>query len=516
MTFTWWYQDADGDGHGAPATGQHTCDGPPGNDWVQLGDDCDDGDAENFPGNTEQCDGQDNDCDGTPDDGVTFTWWYQDADGDGHGAAATGQHTCDGPPGVDWVQLDDDCDDGDAGNFPGNTEQCDGQDNDCDNIADNGITFTTYYYDNDGDGHGNAGNSQSTCDGPPGANWVQLGDDCDDNAANRFPGNPESCDFVDNDCDGVVDDGFDNDGDGVTTCEGDCNDGNSAIYPGAPENCDSYDNDCDGQTDEGTGGAGCTWYHHDGDGDGYGEPGNLLCLCAAGSVADYDVQNDDDCNDGNAAIHPGVSDPCDGIDNDCDGGTDEDYLTNCSVAHGTPTCTAGSCAIGSCWSTWYDMVNGYADGCESQEDGYEVLQNGGDSCGNRIDLGAMPDYPASQQTVVGNIVPASDVDWYRFTFQDNGGDGPCDDLNIDISVSPGDFRFQVYDDSCDQYYTDYVGNDILCNGVLDHFEFNATGECGCTTGNGGCNADGKVIRVKVIRNTGGPDDGDYTLSVRNG
>jgi hypothetical protein len=56
---------------------------------------------------------------------------------------------------------------------------CNGIDDDCNGTADDGITFVTYYQDNDGDGFGNPAMSQSTCDGPPNG-YVANNTDCDD------------------------------------------------------------------------------------------------------------------------------------------------------------------------------------------------------------------------------------------------------------------------------------------------------------------------------------------------
>ncbi|KAA3640250.1 MAG: HYR domain-containing protein, partial [Bacteroidetes bacterium] len=79
-----------------------------------------------------------------------------------------------------------------------------------------------------------------------------FADACEDcpNDPNNYPGNTEVCDGQDNDCDGEVDEGFDQDGDGFTICQGDCNDNDNTIFPGAVDICDGIDNDCDNVIDE--------------------------------------------------------------------------------------------------------------------------------------------------------------------------------------------------------------------------------------------------------------------------
>ncbi|MFO8016786.1 MAG: putative metal-binding motif-containing protein, partial [Candidatus Woesearchaeota archaeon] len=74
---------------------------------------------------------------------------------------------------------------------------------------------------------------------------------------------------------------------------------------------DSIDNDCDGDVDEGL----KTTYYADSDGDEYGDSSNSTESCSA--PPGY-VENDNDCNDNKAGIHPGARDICgNGIDEDC-------------------------------------------------------------------------------------------------------------------------------------------------------------------------------------------------------
>ena len=111
----------------------------------------------------------------------------------------------------------------------------------------------------------------------------------------------------------------DGDGDGYLVEDGDCDDGNASVHPGASEVCNGVDDDCDGETDKDASDA-PEWYA-DVDGDGWG---NMLSMDAACEAPTGFVEDGTDCDDDDAAVHPGASEVCNGVDDDCDGATDED------------------------------------------------------------------------------------------------------------------------------------------------------------------------------------------------
>jgi len=199
--------------------------------------DCDDGDASINPYAAEVCDGVDNDCDDEIDEGaVDVSTWYADVDGDGYGDADSTTSACEAPSG--HVANDEDCDDRDASIHPDAEELCDGVDNDCDSLVDDidpGVAdASTWYMDYDGDSYGHTSVYDTTaCEQPSG--YVGNGDDCDDSDLDIHPDAVESCDEVDQDCDGTVDDEtecYDDDGDGQTENGGDCDDGDPGVYSG--------------------------------------------------------------------------------------------------------------------------------------------------------------------------------------------------------------------------------------------------------------------------------------------
>ena len=124
--------------------------------------------------------------------------------------------------------------------------------------------------------------------------------DCDDTNAAVYPGAPQICDGLNNDCSaanwpavgGTVD--ADDDGDGVSECSADCNDANNAVFPAAPQICDGLNNDCS-------------------------SPGWPALANTNESDEDDDGQSEcqGDCDDANAALYAGAFEINDGQDNQC-------------------------------------------------------------------------------------------------------------------------------------------------------------------------------------------------------
>ena len=356
------WSDSDGDGYGDPEARVEVCD--PDGTLVTNDQDCDDTDIAVNPAATEVCDGGiDNDCANGADDAdpavdlSTGTEWYRDADSDGYGDLATTTRTCVVPSG--YTSDATDCDDTDGAVNPGATEVCNGIDDDCDATSDDADSSVVYgagdvwYADTDADSFGNAGSTTQACDQP--ASHVRDDTDCDDTDSAINPSADEVCDAgdVDEDCNGLADD---DDGDvtgpfttyyadtdtdgygdatasleacdlptGYVTDSDDCDDGDSAINPGADEICDAgdVDEDCNGLADDDDGDVIGTFttFYADTDSDGYGDAASPIDACdqPAGHVT-----NDSDCLDSDATVSPVGTEVCNGLDDDCDGDTDDD------------------------------------------------------------------------------------------------------------------------------------------------------------------------------------------------
>ena len=199
--------------------------------------------------------------------------------------------------------------------------------------------------DDDGDGYGLG----------TGEEGEQI--DCDEGERETYPGAAELYDGMDNDCDGITDEGttgYDDDGDTVSEADGDCNDYNEDAYPGAPERGDGVDNDCDTTVDEGTS-------LYDDDNDGYAEVNN-------------------DCDDLDAEVNPGATEACDGIDNDCDSFLDAadgcvDTSSDVSIVGGLDGVSADQYACESGQTVTLQAVSFDADG---QVPTYAWLSDAGD------------------------------------------------------------------------------------------------------------------------------------------
>jgi len=271
--------DADGDGYGddSPATG------------VTAGTDCDDTDLAVSPDGTEGVgDEVDQDC-----DGVETCYADADDDGfiDGTTTVASADVDCTDPGEGQASDGMGECDDTDATTFPG---------------AAAFDSSTACMTDADGDGYGD--------DSP--ATGVTAGTDCDDTDASFSPGATEGVgDEVDQDCDGgetcyadADDDGFIDGTTTVASADVDCTDPGEGQASDAMGECD----DSDATTFPGAAAFdSSTACMTDGDGDGYGDDSPATGVTAG-----------TDCDDTDATRSPDATEVCDGLDNDCDGAVD--------------------------------------------------------------------------------------------------------------------------------------------------------------------------------------------------
>ena len=339
---TRYYADADGDGFGDPSAARTACAEPAG--YTTVEGDCNDVNPSAWPGSPEVCDTVDNDCNGLVDDSEEVSSWFLDADGDGFGDPAVEELSC--FPSEDFVEDASDCDDTNETVFPESDEVCNGLDDNCDTVVDETGTIdgTVYYLDADNDGYGNPAATITACDAAP-YGYSADPTDCDDAQATVSPSASELCNGFDDDCDDTIDEAEatdastwyqDSDGDGFAGAETtvfacalpagaytvaeDCDDTNGAISPIADESCNGLDDNCNGSTDE-DGALDGDLYYLDADADGYGDTDVTLTGCAAAPPG-Y-VSAPLDCDDANLAINPAGIESCNAVDDDCDGELDE-------------------------------------------------------------------------------------------------------------------------------------------------------------------------------------------------
>ncbi|MCZ7682042.1 MAG: putative metal-binding motif-containing protein [Sandaracinaceae bacterium] len=308
------------------------------------------------------CDGLDNDCDGTTDEDCTCEEGTTQPCGSDTGACAMGTQTCTGGA---WGACD-----GEVGPMG---EVCDGADNDCDGTSDEPTDLTPPDCPLQ---LGVCAGSRRTCGGASG--WVA----CDGTASygGDYQATETLCDGLDNDCDGVADEGCTCVDGATQPCGSDvgaCVAGTQTCVAGAwgacagevgvtPETCNGDDDDCDGTIDDGVVGPACALTL------GVCAGSTQACGGAAGFVA---------CDASRyGSSYQATETSCDGQDNDCDGLVDEgctcvDGATQaCGLAtgvceRGTQTCSGGE--WGACTGgvePAAELCNGLDDDCDGTSD----------------------------------------------------------------------------------------------------------------------------------------------------
>jgi hypothetical protein len=457
----------------------------------------------------EVCDGRDDDCNGTVDNGAF------DLDGDGF-------TTCAG-----------DCRDDDKDIHPGAPEICDNKDNDCNGTVDG--TFTACYTGPvDTRSKGTCRDGEQTC-----TNGVGVGVCTGQVLPELDAGSPELlCDGRDENCDGVVDNGFDQDGDGVTTCAGDCDDRNPFNKPGTQELCDCQDNNCNGVIDDANAcyAAPCHDFDRDlvsncqgdcNDTNGAVSPrrteitGDGIDNDCDGAIDEVTDEDGDglatgpadagDCDDHLAAVRRNAPEVCDGFDNDCNGRVDEGFDQDGDFA----TTCAGDCNDFDPAISPFRLElcgNNKDDNCDGRAD--EITDLDGD--GVTTCQGDCNDYQAAVHPAAGSVPAKAEVC--------DGLDNDCDGLFDEGFDVDGDYVATCFGD-CDDHnnevnpdHHEVPGNSIddNCNGLIDEGGVDRDGD-GFSPFCGDCNDSDRAINphaAEVCDRVDNNCDG-YVDSARN-
>jgi hypothetical protein len=238
----------------------------------------------------------------------------------------------------------------------------------------------------------------------------------------------------------------------------------------------------------------------DRDGDGFGEPGTLdsVCTIPAGSV-----DNDRDCDDGDAGVHPGAPEMCDGVDDDCDGTVDPEptawFVDADEDGYGSPTAaTKEACAMPDGYAatdddcddsdaevhpTAKETCNGVDDDCANGiDDAFDADGDGhlAPGCGDDCDDGNADAHPGALD-VCGDGVDSDCLDGdptcsFSGTISLSDADskswsaGPTQEFGRVIAVGDVDGNGEIDVVGGAQYMNDYLGGGYVVYGPLagDH------------------------------------------------
>jgi hypothetical protein len=393
----------------------------------------------------------------------------EDFDADGLGDA------CDPDIDGDLDPNQSDCNDFDPAVNVGAAEVCNGVDDDCDAQTDeeNAGGCDNYYLDADHDGYGLTNEVRCLC-APEGDHSTLANGDCLDSDATVNPAATEICNTLDDDCDGQVNEGCNDDGDEYCDADmttvgtpnvcpkggGDCDDTDPDVRPAREEACNDIDDNCTAGVDEGC----------DDDGDHYCDVN--LAVVNVGPPLDWPavcVFGPGDCVDSNPLVNPGAVEVCDGVDNDCnaanpdtgkdspsaiDEGCDDDGDTFCDarmVTVGKPAvCPNGG---GDC----DDTQVGVHPGSGVVPPGVEACDNLDNDCNGTLDDLCDKDgdgYCDSAKQVV-NVGPP--LDWPAVCVH---GPGDCNDGSDAIHPDAGEWCNAI-DDDCDGKTDGVDAGDLL-------------------------------------------------------